>query len=116
MNYDEQYWRALAIEAQDQSAIEYHLSRHYGGHIGRSFQGAAYETHLKAMARLGLAEKERKALTLSPCDIDAMAARYPLNRKFGKIAGELPRAMLDPQEFLTAFDAVLQSRKVERKS
>jgi hypothetical protein len=108
MNYDEQYWRALAIEAQEQAAVEYHLSRHYGGHIGRSFQGAAYETHLKAMARLGLAEKER---TISPAQIDALAARYPLNHQFGKIADELPRAMLDPQEFLTAFDAVLRSRR-----
>lgn len=102
MTYDEQYWRAKAIEAQEQAAVEYHLSRHYGGHIGRSFQGAAYETHQKAMTRLGLAEQERKALNL--------------NRQFGKMAGELPRAMLDPTEFIRAFDAVLQSRKVERKS
>jgi len=61
MNYGEQYWRTLAIEAQEQAAREYHFSRHYDGHTGRAFQNIAYETHQKAMARLGLAEKERKS-------------------------------------------------------
>lgn len=59
MTYNEQYWRAKAIEAQEQAAREYHFSRHYDGHIGRAFQNIAYETHLKAMARLGWAEVER---------------------------------------------------------
>lgn len=59
MNYDEQYWRRLAVQAQEQAAHEYKLSRHYAGQMGRVYQGIAYETHQKAMARMHLAEVER---------------------------------------------------------
>lgn len=62
MNYDENFWRALAVIAQELAAREYHFARHYDGHLGRVFQRVAYQTHQIAMVRLGLAAEDRSMI------------------------------------------------------
>lgn len=121
MNYDEEYWRAKAIEAQQIAAYYYRAARTGGTpSVTRAFQTEAYDAHLKALARLGWAEVERNntrgnVLTichkgglsrLAPDDIDALQARYPLNRDFGKmrVYDEAHHVMpADPHAFTKAL-------------
>lgn len=62
MNYDEEYWRAKAVEAQ-RVAEQYYAhamtARTNGTSAARAWQAEAYDAHQKAMARLGWAEVER---------------------------------------------------------
>jgi hypothetical protein len=64
MNHDETYWRALAADAQDYAALAYSIARRHAtegaAQLARVYQNIAYETHLKALARLGLAAEERE--------------------------------------------------------
>jgi hypothetical protein len=63
MNYDEEYWRAKAVEAQRVAQNYYDAAmltrEHAPPSVARLWQSEAYDVHLKALARLGWAEVER---------------------------------------------------------
>jgi len=62
--WDEEYWRRLALESQRKAENCYAaamLNREFASaSIARVWQNEAYQAHLKTLARLGLAAEERK--------------------------------------------------------